>query len=255
MLIDTHCHLDAPEFACDRAEVVARARAAGIDCMVVPAVTAATFPQTLAVAREFRCPFALRMHPIYLRSYRPQQLNMLREWIEHENPVAIGEIGLDFFVTDLDVERQIEMFVEQLKIAHDYDLPVLLHIRRAQDQILKALRRVGVRGGIAHAFNGSRQQADAFIKLGFKLGFGGAMTFSRALNLRRLAVELPLETIVLETDAPDLAPEWIHRQRNEPMQLSRIATELARLRGIPVEVLAAATRANAVDVLNIHDRL
>ncbi len=253
MLIDTHCHLDATEFAADRADVAARARAAGVTTIVVPGITAETFADTVTTAREFDCLLALGMHPIYLAEHQDSHLALLREWVAREKPIAVGEIGLDFFVPNLDPGRQIALFVAQLKIARDFDLPVLLHIRRAQDQVLKALRQVGVKGGIAHAFNGSRQQAEAFIKLGFKLGFGGALTYPRALNIRRLAIELPLETLVLETDAPDMPPEWISQGRNEPAELPRIATVLAELRGLTPEAVALATSANASAVLNFHN--
>lgn len=252
MLIDTHCHLDAPEFAPDRAEVVERAHKAGVVRWVIPAITAETFPDTIAAARMSGGLLALGMHPIYLNQFQKDHLLVLRSRIEQEKPVAVGEIGLDFFVSGIDPQRQIEVFTAQLKIARDFDLPVLLHIRRAQDQVLKALRQVGVKGGIAHAFNGSRQQADAYIQLGFKLGFGGAMTYPRALNIRRLARELPLESIVLETDAPDMAPEWISHARNEPAELPRIAAMLATLREVSFEDVAAATSANASAVLNFH---
>jgi TatD DNase family protein len=167
--------------------------------------------------------------------------------------VAIGEIGLDFFVPDLCLsplrEKQEHFYVEQLKIAREFDLPVLLHVRRAQDTILKYLRRITVRGGIAHAFNGSFQQAQAFIGLGFKLGFGGTMTYTRSLQIRRLASELPLDAIVLETDAPDIAPTWLHGQCNSPAQLPRIGATLAELRGMVPDELARATSANARMVL------
>ena len=252
MLIDTHCHLDAPEFASDRVEVMQRALRAGVARWVVPAVMADTFHDTVAAARMSDGLLALGIHPLYLDKFQENHLAVLRRWIEQEKPVAVGEIGLDFFVPNLDPQRQIELFTAQLKIARNFDLPVLLHIRRAQDQVLKALRQVGVKGGIAHAFNGSRQQADAFIRLGFKLGFGGAMTYPRALNIRRLATELPLEVMVLETDAPDMAPEWIRSARNEPAELPRIAAALAALRGISFEDVAVATSASASAVLNFH---
>jgi TatD DNase family protein len=167
--------------------------------------------------------------------------------------VAIGEIGLDFFVPGLSEspmrEKQEHFYSEQLKIARDFNLPVLLHVRRSQDMILKYLRRINVPGGIAHAFNGSFQQAQAFIDLGFKLGFGGAMTFTRALQIRRLAVELPLDSIVLETDAPDISPAWVHPERNSPEQLPRIGQTLAELRGLPVDTVAHATSDNARMIL------
>jgi TatD DNase family protein len=164
--------------------------------------------------------------------------------------VAIGEIGLDFFVPMLTEpamrEKQEFFYSEQLKIARDFDLPVLLHVRRSQDSILKFLRRIDVPGGIAHAFNGSFQQAETFIKMGFKLGFGGAMTFTRALQIRRLAATLPLDALVLETDAPDISPAWLHPQRNSPEQLPRIGEVLAELRGLSLDAVARSTSTNAL---------
>lgn len=250
MLIDTHCHLDAAEFAADRDQVAARARAAGVDVMVVPAVECANFAGVLACRERFPgCYAALGIHPMYVAGSCPDDLALLRAAVGQHHPVAIGEIGLDFFVPDFDAEGQTFYFSEQLKIARDFDLPVLLHIRRAQDQVLKLLRRIKVKGGIAHAFNGSRQQADAFIGLGFKLGFGGAMTYPRATRLRELAATLPLEAIVLETDAPDMSPIFAARERNSPEYLPQIANVLAELRGVDLEAVARATSANARIVL------
>ena len=250
MLIDTHCHLDAAEFAADRDQVAARARAAGVEAIVVPAVERGNFADVLDCRAHFPgCHAALGIHPMFVARAQPDDLALLRAAVAQHHPVAIGEIGLDFFVPDFDAEGQGFYFSEQLKIARDFDLPVLLHIRRAQDPVLKQLRRIRVKGGIAHAFNGSRQQADAFIKLGFKLGFGGAMTYPRATRLRELAATLPLEAIVLETDAPDMPPVFAARERNSPEYLPRIAQILAELRGISFEAVARATSANARAVL------
>ncbi|MHB1291941.1 MAG: TatD family hydrolase [Sulfuricella sp.] len=250
MLIDTHCHLDAAEFDADRDEVAARARAAGVGVIVVPGVERAGFAALLATCERYPgCVPALGIHPMYVDSARPEDLTVLREMIALHRPVAIGEIGLDFFVPDYDRERQEFYFSEQLKIAREFDLPVLLHIRRAQDTVLKFLRLAKVKGGIAHAFSGSRQQAEEFIKLGFKLGFGGAMTYDRATKLRELAATLPLDSIVLETDAPDIPPAFIGKARNSPEYLLRIAETLAELRGIGLDHLVQATTANAKAIL------
>ncbi|MFN3397541.1 MAG: TatD family hydrolase [Sulfurimicrobium sp.] len=250
MLIDTHCHLDAAEFAADRDQVAARARAAGVEAMVVPAVERGNFAEVLDCCAHYPgCHAALGIHPMYVGRSHPEDLALLRATIAQHHLVAIGEIGLDFFVPDFDAQEQGFYFSEQLKIARDFDLPVLLHIRRAQDQVLKQLRRIRVKGGIAHAFNGSRQQADAFIKLGFKLGFGGAMTYPRATHLRQLAATLPLEAIVLETDAPDMAPVFAAGERNSPEYLPRIAQILADLRAIRFTDVARATSANARAIL------
>jgi TatD DNase family protein len=187
---------------------------------------------------------------MYTDEATPKDLEVLRDYLKQHKPVAVGEIGLDFFIKHYDLTRQEHFFVEQLKLAREFDLPVLLHIRRAQDTILKHLRQIKVRGGIAHAFNGSRQQADEFIKLGFKLGFGGAMTHSRATKLRELATTLPLDCIVLETDAPDIPPDFLERGLpNEPKFLPRIAQTLADLRGIAPEEVARVTGENSMVAL------
>ena len=244
--IDTHCHLDAAEFDADRDTVATQAWSAGVKTIVVPAVQYTNFSAVLAICQRYPgCVPALGLHPMYIDAHLPEHLALLRTAIERQGPVAMGEIGLDFFVPNLDVATQEYYFTEQLKIARDFDLPVLLHSRRANDQVLKQLRRFGIRRGIAHAFSGSLQQADAFIRQGFNLGFGGAMTYTRASNLRRLAAELPLEAIVLETDAPDMPPTWIQHQRNSPEQLHAIATVLAELRGVGLDKIAQITSANA----------
>jgi len=248
-LIDTHCHLDAAEFDVDRDAVASEAFAAGVR-IVVPAVDRANFNAVKQVcARYPSCAAAYGIHPMVVAHAQPEDLQVLREIIKQEKSVAVGEIGLDFFVEGFDPVLQEFYFVEQLKIARDFDLPVLLHIRRAQDTILKHLRRIKVRGGIAHAFNGSRQQADEFLKLGFKLGFGGAMTYPRALRIRELAATLPEDAIVLETDAPDIPPEWLAGKRNAPAELPRIAATLAELRSMSIESVARMTSQNSLGVL------
>ena len=251
MLIDTHCHLDAAEFAADRDAVVAASRAAGVSALVIPAVETANFRAVRDCCQRYpQCYPAYGLHPLYLERAGDADLATLRRWLNDESsgatpPVAVGEIGLDFYAPGFDAASQESFFVEQLKIARDFDLPVLLHVRRAVDQVLKCLRRVGVRRGIAHAFNGSRQQADEFIRLGFKLGFGGAMTYPGSTRIRKLASTLPIEAIVLETDAPDIPPCWLAGGRNTPAELPRIADTLAELRGVSNLLILAATSANA----------
>ncbi len=251
MWIDTHCHLDAAEFDNDRDAVVRAAVAAGVSQIVVPAVERANFGAVASVCREYSgCYAAYGIHPMYVAPAREEDLDALREIIAREHPVAIGEIGLDRFIEHRDDAEQEFYFKAQLEIARDTGLPVLLHVRRAIDQVLKHLRQIRVVGGIAHAFNGSRQQADEFIKLGFKLGFGGAMTFPRANRIRELAATLPLESIVLETDAPDIPPEWLSGARNSPDQLPRIGAALAELRGMSIADIANVTKMNAWTVLS-----
>ena len=250
MLIDTHCHLDAAEFDADRDAVYAAATAAGVGRIVVPGVTVnRNFRPKSTIADYPACVEAYGIHPLYVDQSSLEDLPRLRGWLQQAPPVAVGEIGLDFYVAGLDTERQTHFFVEQLKLAREFDLPVLLHVRRAVDPVLKQLRRIGVRGGIAHAFNGSRQQADEFIKLGFVLGFGGTMTFDGSTRIHELARTLPLESIVLETDAPDIPPAWLNRGRNSPAELPRIADTLAELRGLSRNDVVAATAANARRIL------
>ncbi len=243
--IDSHCHLDAVEFDADRDQVVLVARQAGVAGLVVPAVSADGFAKARqVVARYPGCALALGLHPIYLDRHQPDDLWRLRAALQRGGVVAVGEIGLDGLVPGLDMARQEALLVAQLQLAAEFGLPVLLHIRRAQDRVLKYLRAIRVPGGIAHAFNGSLQQAQAFIQLGFRLGFGGALTFERAQRIRELARSVPLDSLVLETDAPDMSPSWCYRQRNSPAELPAIAAALARLRDLPLPELAAATSAN-----------
>jgi TatD DNase family protein len=265
--IDTHCHLDAAEFAPDTAAVRARARAQGVVHCVLPAVNAASFEVVRRLAHEHGDSYALGIHPLYVEQASDDDLarldTALMRWRDDPRLVAVGEIGLDYFVPVLCEaplrQRQELFYVEQLKLARKHDLPVILHVRRSADQLLKGLRAVGNGQpwrGMAHAFNGSAQQAQAFIQQGLKLGFGGALSYERAHNLRRLAADLPLESIVLETDAPDMPPHWLYKTaeqraagepqgRNEPAELPRIAAGLAALRHITPDALALASSHNA----------
>ncbi len=261
MWIDTHCHLDAAEFEADRDAVVARARAAGVGQIVIPAVEPGNFDTVRRLAHQHGFSYALGIHPLYVMRAAADALEQLADALRiHDGDprlVAVGEIGLDFFVPGLDAATQQRFYVEQLKLAQRAGLPVLLHVRKSADQLLAGLRRVGFsHGGIAHAFNGSEQQAQAFIDLGFKLGFGGTLTFDRSLQIRRLAASLPAEALVLETDAPDIPPQWLYRTaeqraahagqgRNESGELPRIAESLAALRGWSLAQTAEVTSANA----------
>ncbi len=270
--IDTHCHLDAPAFGADRAAVRARAAALGVAHCVVPAVAVATFDRVRVLAHAGGDSYALGIHPLCVKHAQDGDLlwldQQLAALIEDPRLVAVGEIGLDFFVPELCAsplrERQEYFYVEQLKLARKYRLPVILHVRRSGDRLLRGLRAVapadGCWSGIAHAFAGSAQQAQEFVKSGLKLGFGGAVTFERALQLRRLAASLPLSALVLETDAPDIPPHWLYQTsaqraggasqgRNEPAQLPRIAATVAALRKVAPGVLAQAARENACAAL------
>ena len=263
MWIDTHCHLDASEFDSDRTAVVQRARAAGVGMIVLPAVAVGNFDAVRHLAQQHGLAYALGIHPLVVGQAADDDIDRLQQALhEHRNDprlVAVGEIGLDHFVPGLDRALQERFYIAQLKLARDAGLPVLLHVRRSADSLMKGLRRVPVAGGIAHAFNGSAVQAQQFVERGFRLGFGGAMTFERALQIRALAAALPSTTPVLETDAPDIPPQWLYRtaaqraegpaHRNEPGELPRIAQTLAELRGCTLlEVEDLSTR-NALAAL------
>lgn len=256
MWIDTHCHLDVGEFDEDRDAVVARARAAGVAMMVIPAVEAAAFARVKQCAHRYGFAYALGIHPLYVDRAREEDIEALRAAVAAalDDPrfVAIGEIGIDNYVREPGRERQRWFYSEQLKIARRFDLPVILHVRRSADDLLKYLRRIEVRGGIAHAFNGSDDQAHRLLERGFRLGFGGAMTYDGSLRIRRFAATLPDGAWVLETDAPDIPPQWLRSGptlRNEPHELARIGDTMARLRAIAPEQVADGNRANACDVL------
>ncbi|MES2946712.1 MAG: TatD family hydrolase [Pseudomonadota bacterium] len=269
--IDTHCHLDADELFADVAAVRARAGGMGVGHCVLPAVAVHNFEAVRLLAHRFADSYALGIHPLCTPVAQETDLQALDAELaarrSDERLVAVGEIGLDYFVPALQQspmrERQEFFYRQQLKLARKHGLPVILHVRRSADKLLKHLRELAPKDGwrgIAHAFNGSDQQAAEFIKLGFKLGFGGTVTFEAALQIRRLARELPLDALVMETDSPDIPPHWIYRTaaeraagqtqgRNEPGEVPRIAQQIAELRGIPLETLAAATTANALQAL------
>ncbi len=251
MFIDTHCHLDAAEFGDTQDDIVRAAAEAGVTRLVIPAIARSNFEAVRELCTRFpSCAPAYGIHPMYVDDATPDDLKVLRDYLALPGTVAVGEVGLDFFVEGYDRAKQEYFFVEQLKLAREFDLPVLLHIRRAQDVVLKHLRQYKVRGGIAHAFSGSRQQAEEFIRLGFKLGFGGAMTYTRATKLRELAATLPLDAIVLETDAPDIPPDFLERgQPNKPEYLPRIAQTLAQVRRMTLDEVARATSKNVSSAL------
>lgn len=265
--VDTHCHLDAPEFGAEMPAIRARAAAQGVVLCVIPAVAAFNFATVRELAHAQGDAYALGIHPLCTGQASDADLQTLDAELHarRDDPrlVAVGEIGLDYFVEGLDADRQERFFHTQLQLARKHGLPVLIHVRRSVDKVLKHLRQTaGGRPwhGIAHAFNGSEQQAQACIEIGLKLGFGGAVTFERALQLRRLAATLPMDALVMETDAPDIQPHWLYRTqaqrdagqaqgRNEPGELPRIAEVVAQLRGIDIASLAENTTRNAVAAL------
>jgi TatD DNase family protein len=259
--IDTHCHLDAPEFAGSLPDIISAALNQNVQAILLPTVKAADCQSVKELVSQYSAQlpglvYTLGIHPLFSNQVKAGDLEIVEQQIAQSlsDPrfVGVGEIGLDYFVEDLNPQQQDLIFNAQLDLAEKYQLPVILHVRRSQDAILKALRRRKIPGGIAHAFNGSLQQAEQFIALGFKLGFGGAATYERALQIRRLLKDLPLDSIVTETDAPDIPPAWLRSEGirfNEPAFLPRIGRELAAIRGIEESAFAQAVWRNAMHVL------
>jgi TatD DNase family protein len=259
MWIDTHCHLDADEFDDDRAAVVMRARAVGVSMMVLPVGHIDDGAKAAAIAREHGFAYALGIHPLWIDRAREVDRDVERLQDEVRTALAdprfigIGEIGIDQHEPRADLDRQQWFYREQLKVARDHDLPIIVHVRRSADLLLKHLRAIPVAGGIVHAFNGSKQQAQQLIERGFKLGFGGSLTYAGSQRIRAHAAQTPADAWVLETDAPYIPPQWLRKQtdagRNEPAELAAIAQQMAALRGVEEAELAATNRTNAIAAL------
>ena len=253
MLFDSHCHLDAAEFDRDRDAVIARAQAVGVMRQLVPAVTAASWPKLRDICAATAGLFpAYGLHPMFLAEHRDQHLLQLRDWIDRERPLAIGECGLDFLVEGLDPTVQQHFFEGQLDLAREYALPLIVHARRSVDAVIAAIKRKRVGGdhgsgvrGVVHSFSGSAEQARQLAQLDFMIGLGGPVTYERANRLRKIAASVPIEWLLLETDAPDQPDAGIRGQRNEPARLVTVLQTIAELRGEDPAVIAAATTANA----------
>ena len=258
-LIDTHTHLDFPDFDPDRTSLLARSRALGVRQMVVLGVYQDNWQRLWDwVQTDPQLYAAFGLHPVYLEQHRPEHVRELGQWLErlagHPQLCAVGEIGLDYFLPELDRDAQQALFEAQLTLAANASLPALLHVRRSHAPVIATLKRFRLkRGGIIHAFAGSREEAREYIKLGFKLGLGGAATWPQALRLRKVIADLPLESIVLETDSPDMAPVMYPNQRNSPEHLPAICEALAGVMGISAKVLAEASTANACEVFGWND--
>lgn len=251
-LIDTHCHLDHDQFSPDRIQVLDTCHKRGITKIVIPATVASGWLQLLMMCETQKGLYpTLGLHPMFIAAHKDKDVKLLEKWLgEHrQQVVAVGEIGLDYYDKQLDRKRQQKLFEAQLHIAQDFDLPVILHVRKAHDRVLKTLKRIQVKGGIVHAFSGSEQQATRYIEMGFKLGFGGTVTYENAPRIHALATNLPIESIVLETDAPDMVVSAHHGERNSPEYLVEILASLAKLRNIPKKDIAKQTTQNAIDVL------
>lgn len=253
-IVDTHCHLDVSDFDQDRLDVLQHCHELGISKIIIPAIESKTWPNVLELCESEKGLYpALGLHPVFLEQHQADDIDKLEKLLEKFTPVAIGEIGLDFYIKELDQQQQIKLFEAQLQIAKNNNLPVILHIRKAHDLVLQSLKKIKVKGGFCHAFNGTLQQAEKYIGLGFKLGFGGTLTYENSTKIHKLAKSLPLEAIVLETDAPDMVVESHRGQRNSPEYIVDALSALAKIRNESIELIAEQTSRNADDVINFSD--
>ena len=252
VLVDSHCHLDAPEFDDDREAVIRRARDAGVLQQVIPAIDAQGWPKLRELCGAAPGLFpAYGLHPMFLSGHRPEHLVQLAQWLEKEQPVAVGECGLDYFVEGLEHEAQQVYFDGQLALARDFGLPVIVHARRAVDAVIASVKRIGGLRGVVHSFSGSPEQARQLWQLDFLVGIGGPATYERANRLRSLVASMPLDYLLLETDAPDQPDAGIRGQRNEPARLANVCEVIATLRGVDADVVATATTTNAKRLFNL----
>ncbi|MDE2307591.1 MAG: TatD family hydrolase [Xanthomonadaceae bacterium] len=245
-LVDSHVHLDDASFDADLETVIERAHRAGVESMLVPSVDAASWPRIKALCAGHRALFpAFGLHPMYLARHVPGHVDELTAWLDDGSAVAVGEIGLDFHVSGLDRDLQRHYFLGQLRLARERDLPVIVHARGALEEVILALRRTPDLRGVVHSFSGSLEQARRLWAIGFHLGIGGPVTYDRAQRLRRIVAQMPIEFLLLESDAPD-QPDAGHRgRRNEPARVVEVSRCIAALRGLPEAELASATTGNA----------
>jgi TatD DNase family protein len=253
-LIDSHSHFDDREFDPDRDAVLARARAAGVTRQIIPAIALSNFENVRALCAANSGLFAAYgLHPMLLAEHKPSHIDQLARWIERENPVALGECGLDFWIEGLDRYAQRDYLERQLALAKDFDLPLILHARRAFDDVAAALRRIGGLRGVVHSFSGSEEQAQQFFRLGFHLGIGGPVTYERAKRLRSIVASMPIEWLLLETDSPDQPLSGHRGERNEPAFTAEVLDIIATLRGESRESVATATTRNACALFRLAE--
>lgn len=251
-LIDSHCHIDFEQFSQDRTQVLQAARANHVEKFIVPAVMQSTWDGLIALCEQHQgLHYALGLHPMFIQAHERPHLSKLADYLSHYRPCAVGEIGLDFYDRSLSCDKQKEFLEAQLALACEHALPVILHVRKAHEEVLVALRKYPVIGGIVHAYNGSLQQAERYLKANFKFGFGGMLTFERSSHLRHLAKHLPIESIVLETDSPDMTVQQHRGERNSPEYLHYCCSALAEIRQMSVQQISDITFANTLQTLNL----
>lgn len=251
-LIDSHAHIDDKQLAKDLPDVLARALSNGIIAQVVPATHRENWPHIQSLCNEHDELFACYgLHPCFMDHHTSEHLHDLAYWLGRETPAAVGECGLDYSCDDVDKSAQQRLFAGQLSLAREFRLPIVIHAHKAVEDVIRMIRSSGHNHGLVHSFNGSLQQATRLIDLGYKLGFGGAVTYSRATRLQELIKAIPVESIVLETDAPYQPPSQYNGQRNEPAYITDVLRCVSEVKNLPVEELAQATTGNAIELFGL----
>ena len=252
-LTDSHCHLDDDRFDQHRDRIVDNARALGIDRIVIPSTTANRWPKVKQVAESYTGAYpAYGLHPMFIEQHQVAHLSELDEWLDREKPLAVGECGLDFYQSRVDEKWQIQLFSEQVQLAKNHRLPLIVHARKAMDEVISLLRRSAPMTGVIHSFAGSLQQAEQLIDLGFKLGIAATVSFERAKKLRSVVAKIPEHGLLLESDAPD-QPGVNHRgELNEPSFIVEHLATIAELRGISETQLSKILQKNNEALFNFN---
>lgn len=252
MIIDSHCHIDFIDFDSDRELVLQRAQDSGIEHIIVPSISASNWQRVkLTCQKHPQMHPCYGLHPYFLDEHKAEHLNELRKWLLNENPVALGECGLDFYLKHLDKSKQLEIFDAQLNIAHEYQLPIIIHSRKATEQVIQAIKKYSGLRGMIHSYSGSLEQAKQLIDLGFYISFGGAITYEKATRIRSIAQQIPLNALLIETDAPDQPDKQHHGERNEPIYILNILETLSELKDLSVEKISDSTSNNAISLFNL----
>ncbi|MFS0784133.1 TatD family hydrolase [Bacillus sp. 1P06AnD] len=254
MLIDTHVHLNAEQYNEDLTEVIERAKEQGVDKMVVVGFDAETIKRAIELVEEYPFLYAsVGWHPVDAIDMTEEDLKWLEELASHPKVVALGEMGLDYHWDKSPKDIQKEVFRKQIALAKRVNLPIIIHNREATQDIVNILKEEGADevGGIMHCFSGSEEIAEECMKMNFYISFGGPVTFKNARNVKEVAAQIPLDRLLVETDCPYLTPHPYRGKRNEPGYVKLVAEEIASLKGLPFEEIAAATTENAKKLFGI----
>lgn len=245
MIIDSHCHLDFKIFNADREQVIERANQAGVSKIIIPGVLQKTWSDIKICCETYPHLYpCYGLHPYFIDQHKETDLEQLRYWIETNHPIAIGECGLDFYLKDLNRDKQTFYFEQQLEIALEFKLPVVIHARKSTEAVINAIKKRPGLTGMIHSYSGSYEQAIKLIELNFYLSFGGSITYEKSTRLRKVVKSLPLENLLVETDSPDQPVSNASSLRNEPAFISEVIKGIAELHNTTEQAVAEITSKN-----------